>query len=895
MTMAKGSRIGPYEITGALGAGGMGEVFRARDTKLGRDVAIKVLPAAFARNHERVARFKREAQVLASLNHPNIAAIYGLEESAGAAALVLELVEGDDLAKRLRSGPIPLDDAVAIARQIAEGLEAAHEKGILHRDLKPANIKVTPDGVVKLLDFGLAKALDPTAANAGASGGDAASLHNSPTASFHATEAGLILGTAAYMSPEQARGKPLDRRSDVWSFGVVLYEMLTGRRLFSGETSSDILAAVLTRDPDWSALPAATPPRLRDLLRKCLERNPRQRLHDIGDARLELDEKSGFQLLPELPRERQGPSSRPWLAGAAAGAVLTALVAGVTAIIARPAPDATVRLSILAPPGTSIFPDPTGVAISPDGTMVAFVVGDAQRSDSDIWVRSLDTMAARRLEGSDGGNLPFWSPDSRQIGFFTASKLKVIPAAGGRAEVICDAPNGRGGAWSPSNVIVFAPTWAGPLMRVAATGGEPTPLTTLDHTKKQYGHRFPSFLPDGEHFLYAALPGRDGRFDIFVGSLGGGAAAFVGSMEGAPVYAEPGYILTARQGRLAAQAFDARSFKTTGEPAPLADEPTSILDPAFSYTAGTSTSVSRDGTLAYFSTPSTNTRAVFLDAVGRITGDLNLPPGHYDTVTISPDGSQAVFVRSTSPAESSLWLSDLGRGGASPLSSGRGRNDVPVWSPDGSRVVFAADREGAQEVYVKTVGDATPETALYRNGQPFKNVTAWSPDGKWLALTQLDPESQQNIWLLPATGEGELIPLVRGKGRDNGGSFSPDGRWLSHASDDVGRFEVYVQAVPPPGRRVQVSQGGALGHWWTPDGRGMLFVDDRLRALWRADLDLGQNPRAGAARQIANLPPGITWLDAMPDRQKFIGIIPEQAGPGSITLVQNWRATLTSR
>lgn len=254
-----------------------------------------------------------------------------------------------------------------------------------------------------------------------------------------------------------------------------------------------------------------------------------------------------------------------------------------------------------------------------------------------------------------------------------------------------------------------------------------------------------------------------------------------------------------------------------------------------------------------------------------------------------------MFVRSTSPAESSLWLSDLGRGGASPLSSGRGRNDVPVWSPDGSRVVFAADREGAQEVYVKTVGDATPETALYRNGQPFKNVTAWSPDGKWLALTQLDPESQQNIWLLPATGEGELIPLVRGKGRDNGGSFSPDGRWLSHASDDVGRFEVYVQAVPPPGRRVQVSQGGALGHWWTPDGRGMLFVDDRLRALWRADLDLGQNPRAGAARQIANLPPGITWLDAMPDRQKFIGIIPEQAGPGSITLVQNWRATLTSR
>ena len=893
MSMAAGSRLGPYEISGAIGAGGMGEVFRARDTKLNRDVAIKVLPAAFAQDHERVARFKREAQVLASLNHPNIAAIYGLEESAGAVALILELVEGDDLSQRLRGGPIPMDEAVAIVRQIAEGLEAAHEKGILHRDLKPANIKVTPSGVVKILDFGLAKALDATAS---ANSGDAASLHNSPTASFHATEAGIILGTAAYMSPEQARGKPLDRRSDIWSFGVVLFEMLTGRRLFTGETSSDILAAVLTRDPDWTSLPAATPPRLRELLRKCLERNPKQRLHDIGDARLELDEKSGFHLRSEPKLEPARARRRAWLSGVAIGAIFTTLIAGLAATMARPAADATtVRLSILAPPSTSIFPDPTGVAISPDGTMVAFVVGDAQRSDSQIWVRSLDTMSSRRLEEADGGNLPFWSPDSERIGFFTAAKLKVVPAGGGRAEIICDTPNGRGGTWSPSDVIVFAPTWAGPLMRVAATGGVPAPVTKLDESRKQWGHRFPTFLPDGDHFLYAALPGRDGRFDIFVGSLAGDAPVFVGSMEGAPVYAAPGFLLAARQGRLAAQAFDARSFKTASEPVALADEPTSILDPAFSYTAGTSTSVAKDGTLAYFSTPSTNTRAVWMDAVGRIGGDLNLPPGHYDTVTISPDGSQAVFVRSTSPSESSVWLSDLGRGGASPLSSGRGRNDVPVWSPDGSRVVFVADREGAQEVYVKNVGDATPETPLFRNGKPFKNVTAWSPDGKWLALTQLDPDSQQNIWLLAATGQGELIPVVRGQGRDNGGTFSPDGKWLSHSSDDVGRFEVYIQAVPPPGRRLQVSQGGALFHWWATNRKGMLLVDDRWRGLWRVDLDLGPNPRASTARQIANLPPGITWMDAMPDRQKFIAIVPERAGPGSIALVQNWRATLGGR
>ena len=890
MTLVVGSRLGPYEIVASIGAGGMGEVFRARDTKLQRDVAIKVLPAAFAQDRERVSRFRREAQVLASLNHPNIAAIYDLEEQDGTVGLVLELVPGDDLAQRLKHGALPVEEAVAAARQIAEGLEAAHEKGILHRDLKPANVKLSDDGVVKILDFGLAKALDPTA-SAGSS--DAAALHNSPTMSFQATEAGFILGTAAYMSPEQARGKPLDRRSDIWSFGVVLFEMLTGRRLFTGETSTDIIAAVLTRDPDWSTLPETTPPRLRELLKKCLERNPKQRLHDIGDARLELDEKSGFNVWSDTRLPRPAASWRPWFAGALIGAVIVTAIGGVASMGRRSSGDAgTVRLSVVAPPNTALFPDPAGVVISPDGRMIAFVVGDAQRSDSEIWVRSLDSTVARKLEGTEGGNLPFWSPDSRRIGFATSTKLKVVPATGGRAETIGDTPNARGASWNASDVIVFAPSWSGPLMRVAATGGVPSPVTTLDAKRKQWGHRFPYFLPDGDHFLYAALPGRDGQFDIFVGSLSGGDPTFVAAMEGAPVYAEPGYLLTTRQGRLVAQRFDTRSLKITGEPIALADEPTSILDPAFSYTAGPSTSVSRAGTLAYFSTPSTNTRAVWMDAAGRTTGDLGLPAGHYDSVTISPDGLQAVFVRSTSPSESSLWLSDLGRGGASPLTSGRGRNDLPVWSPDGSRIIFTADREGSQEIYIKTVGEATVEAPLYRNGQPFKNVTSWSPDGKWLALTQLDPDSQQNVWLLSASGQAEPTPVVRGQGRDNGGSFSPDGRWLSHLTDDVGRFELYLQAIPPPGRRLQISQNGAFAHWWMPNGKGMFFADNGFKGLFRVDLDLGPVPRAGVPRQIANLPADILWLDAMPNREKFIALVPERAGPGSITVVQNWRAAL---
>ena len=895
MTLAPGTRLGPYEIVSPIGAGGMGEVFHARDTKLGRDVAIKVLPTAFAGDPERVARFKREAQILASLNHPGIAGIYGLEEGGEEAghvvALALEFVEGEDLAQRLKRGPVPADEAVPIARQIAEALEEAHERGIVHRDLKPANVKVTPGGKVKVLDFGLAKAME---ADAGAA--SASDLAHSPTMTRQATEAGIILGTAAYMSPEQARGRKVDKRSDIWSFGVVLFEMLTGRRLFTGETSSDILAAVLTRDPAWDTLPPETPPRVRELLRRCLERDPKQRLHDIADARLELDAQSATgawtgPVTTALPR-----SNRGWIQGALIGAILAAIVTSLiwSALrLERAAP--LTRLSIVAPPGESLFPDPTGVAISPDGSMMAFVVGDPTRSESQIWVRSLDTMAARRLEDTAGGNLPFWSPDSRRIGFFTSTKLKVVAASGGRAEILCETANGRGATWSSSNVIVFAPNWSGPLQRIAGTGGTPEPVTKLDEGRKQYGHRFPTFLPDGDHFLYAALPGRDGKFDIFVGSLSGGSTTLVGSMEGAPVYAPPGFLLYVRQGRLAAQAFDARTLKTTGEPTSLDDEPTSILDPAFSYTAGTSASVSSTGTLAYFSTPSTNTRAVWVDAAGRIAGSLNLPTGHYDTVTISPDGSRAIFVRSLSPSESSLWLVDLARGGVAALSSGRGRNDVPVWSPDGSRVVFASDREGAQEIYIKNVLDASPEVPLYRNGTPFKNPSSWSRDGKWIALTQLDPDSQQNIWLLAASGQGGLTPVVHLAVRDNSGPFSPDGRWLAHSSDDTGRFEVYIQSLPAPGRRLQVSQGGAIVAWWMPDGRGILFIDDKAKSLWRVDLDLGPNPRASTPRQLVNLPSDITSMDAMPDRQRFIAIIPERAGPGSIAVVQNWRAALDAK
>ena len=883
----------------------MGQVYRARDTKLDRDVAIKVLPGTFAQDADRLARFTREAKTLASLNHPNIAQIFGIEESQGFSALVMELVEGEDLSAlirthfELRSSNVEvLEWALPIAKQVADALEAAHEQGIIHRDLKPANIKVRADGTVKVLDFGLAKALDTN--SSGATAGGAA---NSPTLTNRATQIGMILGTAAYMAPEQARGKAVDRRADVWAFGVVLYEMLTGRRAFEGEEVSDVLAAVLRQEIDFAALPAQTPPSVRRMLRRCLEKDPRKRLSAIGDARLDLDD---LETAPAGPPSAVTQPARPSLLSrlwpAVAGVLLTAAVAVVLWPKATTSPAGSLaRLSLLPPPGSELYPDSTGVIVSPDGTMVAFVIGSVTQSATQLWVRSLDSMVARRLDDADGAILPFWSPDSRRIGFFNHSKLKTIAVSGGRAETLCDSPDGRGAAWSPSNVIVFAKDASGPLYRVSASGGTAEPITELDTAKKESGHRFPAFLPDGEHFLYAVLPGKRGKFEIYAGSTADKSRTYVGSLESAPVFATSagselsgsGWLLYSRQGVLAAQGFDPRTFKLAGDPVPLEDEPTSILDPAISYTAGRAVSISRTGSLAYYSSPSLNTTAAWYDTNGVLTGKLDVPPGHYETISIAPDGSHAVFVRSTSSSESALWLVDLARGGAVPLSTGPGRNDTPVWSPDGKRVIFAADRDGRQQIYVKTIDEARPEQLLFQSDTPFKGPTAWSPDGQWIAITQLDPETAQNVWRLPAAG-GELAPFVRGRGRDNGGPVSPDGHWMAYASDETGRFEVYVESFPEPGRRVKVSQQGGAYAWWTRDGRQLLFTGAEQHTLWRVDVETGATFHAGVPKQIGAFPSNILWMDAMPDRQRFLAVAPERTGVGSMTLVQNWMAAMSS-
>jgi eukaryotic-like serine/threonine-protein kinase len=892
MDLQSGARIGPYEVREPLGKGGMGQVYRARDTRLNRDVALKVLPQLFQADPDRLARFTREAQTLAALNHPNIAQIHGLEEDPasgagqpGIRALAMELVDGEDLSTLIGRGPMALGDALPIARQIADALEAAHELGIIHRDLKPANIKIRPDGTVKVLDFGLAKAMSPEVT----SGTDP--MYSPTLTAAHATELGVILGTAAYMAPEQARGKPVDRRADVWAFGVVLYEMLTGTRAFEGEDVSVTLASVLKDEPRWEQLPADLPSSVERLLRRCLEKEPKRRLRAIGDARLDLEEQAPLPAAQAPVVRRRSPS---WLFGALGGIAAAAVVAIALWPGAGAVPEARLaRLSVLPPPGERLYPDSTGVAISPDGTMVAFIVGAVARSDSQLWVRDLRSLQSRRIEGGDGAQLVFWSPDSRRIGFFALGKIKSISPAGGRADIICDAPGGRGAIWTPSNVIVFAPDAGGPLFRVAATGGTPEAITQIDPSRKEYSHRFPALLPDGVHFLYASLPGRNGRFDIFAGSLNDSSRTLVGSLDAAPVYAEPGWLLYARQGLLNAVRFDADALKITGEPVALDDEPAMILDPSTSFTAGRSVSVSSTGAVAYYSSPSANTVATWYDATGVPIGTLNMPPGHYESIAISPDGSRGVMVKSTSPSESSLWLTDMARGGASPLTTGPGRNDSPLWSPDGTQVAFSGDRDGFQSIFVKNVNDAAHEKLLYDSDVPFKNPVSWSPDGRWIVLTQLDPVTSQNVWLLDASGEKGPTILVRGATRDNAGPVSPNGKWLAFFADDSGRFELFVQPFPDPGPRVQVSEKGAVTAWWRRDGRELVFLGDDLRSLWRVDVQGGSRfTVVGTPRRFAMLPADVVFAAAMPDGQRFVAIAPERTGTGSITVVQNWRAAL---
>ena len=843
VTLAAGTKLGPYEIVSPLGAGGMGEVYRARDAKLNRDVAIKVLPEAVAKDTERLARFRREAQVLASLNHPHIAAIYGLEEAGGIEALVLELVEGETLAERIAGGPVPVDEALEIARQIARALEAAHEKGIVHRDLKPSNVKLDPAGQVKVLDFGLAKALS--------SDGSSPDVTSSPTLTAAATQAGVIIGTAAYMSPEQARGKSVDKRADIWAFGTVLYEMLTGRKTFEGETVSDTLAAVLTKDPDWGTLPAATPASVRRVLRRCLDRDPKTRMHDVADARLELDEHVSLG-----PAEGVAVATKPRLPAWAALAALVLIVAAAAGWwqALRPRPAAAARVTgfaVTLPEGERIpFDDSPVLDLSRDGTRLVYI-GDRD-GHRKLYVRSRDRIEPKAVAGSDGAYGPFFSPDAQWIGFFADGKLKKIPSGGGVAMALADAMNNRGGVWLEDDTIVFAPDFTSGLSRISARGGKAEVLTTPDAAAGERTHRWPTYLPGGGVLFTIGLLKGPGNYDdariavwepetrkTHVLVEGGTMARFT----------PPGHLVFWRAGTALAVPFDSKRRRVDGEPVMLAEKMGGDSSSGVVYAA-----MAADGTLAYVpgAEMAGERRLILTDRTGK-PRPVPVPARSYHYPRFSPDGKRiAVAIGPGHGNADDVWICEIASGALSRLTFGDGNgNYYPVWSPDGKRLAYRSDR-GHQGVYFKNADGSGEEEPLQPGARP-QLPQDWSRDGSLLAVTEGFPNSDVRTVSLRDRREtlferAAFTPV-----------FSPDGGWMAFVAQPSGASpQVLVKPVTQAGGKIQITSSFGTFPVWTDreiiyqlDNRKVVAVEARtnptfhagvVRELFDMTFDRGSGP-----------------------------------------------------
>jgi serine/threonine protein kinase/Tol biopolymer transport system component len=815
-----GTSIGPYEIVSLLGSGGMGEVYRARDSRLRRDVALKVLPERFALDADRLARFTREARVLASLNHLNIAGLHGIEESNGRLALVLELVDGETLADRIARGPIPLADGWAIARQIADGLEAAHDAGVIHRDLKPSNIHLRPDGVVKILDFGLAKALDP------AEPADAAS----PTMTAPATNLGVVVGTAPYMSPEQAQGRPVDKRTDIWAFGSVLYEILTRKRAFEGTTDSETLAFVMTREPDWSLLTDAVPPSVHRLLRRCLERDRKRRLADIADARLELAEGADPVSTNARPVGIRPRRAREIVAWSTAG---IGLILAVAAAYVRPPREVPGRLRFtLLVPRKPI--ESSGFALSPDGSRLAYVALGPSGDDL-VWIRPLDKLEPTPLAGTEGAYSPFWSPDGGAIAFFARGKLRRIPVSGGAVQTLCDVLSpaaAPAGAWSPEGVIVFAQSF-GPLQRVSDQGGSAAPVTVVDQSRKEFGHYSPAFLPDGERLIYdvGASPENSG---IYLSSLK--------SSEKTPILSRranqfavmsTGVLLFIEDGLLKAQRMDFEPPRLVRTSFPVAERVRSV-------------SAARDGTIVYSGAGTSLMQLTWFDRSGKRMGTVGRP-GNYLAPALSPDNSTVAVAR-----DGDIWLLD-NRGSESRLTSDGGSESFPVWSPDGQNIVYT--RAAANAVTGGTLlrrhasGDGEPQILLEEdNIIPYE----WSADGKFVTYLASGRTTLGDLYLLPMLKppKPESYLATRFHERDN--RLSPDGKWMAYDSGEAERFEVWVRTYPFSEKRRLISISGGWQPIWRADGKELFYLglDQTLMAV---DVKTTPDFEAGIPRPLFKL------------------------------------------
>jgi serine/threonine protein kinase/Tol biopolymer transport system component len=881
MAILPGRRLGPYEILSAIGAGGMGEVYRARDTKLGRDVAIKVLPEAFAHDAERLSRFQREAKMLASLNHPNIATIHGLEQSDGAHYLVMELVSGHTLAERVRAGALKIEEGLTVAAQIAEALEAAHEKGVIHRDLKPANVKLTPEGRVKVLDFGLAKAF------AGDSGLD---LSNAPTLATIGTEEGRILGTPAYMSPEQARGKPVDKRTDIWAFGCVVYELLTARQAFRGDTFSDMIAAVLEREPDWEMLPPATPVKTRDLLRRCLQKESQHRLRDIGDARIEIEEALAAPATAEPAAAVKGIRSLGWRAlilGLGVLLLVAAIASLATWTLRRsPSSQPVSRLTITLPPGQQLAGLENGpaVALSPDGTHLAYVA--RQGGTQQLYLRAMDSLETKPIPGTDEAVNPFFSPEGQWLGFFAGGKLKKVSVSGGAAQTLGDALVPHGASWGSQGIIAYAPSVISVLQQMPDSGGVPQPLTRIE--KGEVAHRWPEFLPGGKELLFVASTSAFNwsNAQLAVRSAGTGERRNLLQTGMQPGYAPSGHLVYAQGGNLMAVPFDPQRLTVTGAAVPVVNgvrQSTSNGHAQYSF-SGT-------GSLVYIpgDVQSSQSKLVWVSRNGA-EQLLASPMQPYQFPRLSPDGRRVAV--GISEQETQTWLYDLSRDALTRFTLEGNLNNRPVWTPDGKRIAFVSTKGGPQNLYWQPAdGSGAPERLTISEYTQTPN--SWSPDGQLLAFNEINPTTGPDIWVLRLS-DRKAQPFLQTPFNEGAPRFSPDGRWLAYISDESGHTEIYVQPYPGPGGKWQISTDGGTEPAWNPNGRELFYRrGDKMMAV---EIATQTGFAAGKPRMLFEGRYQLSSLtasdyDVSPDGQRFLMLKPseqEQAAPTQINVVLNW-------
>jgi len=817
MSITPGSKLAFYEVVAPLGAGAMGEVWRAKDTKLGREVAIKVLPEHFADDEERLKRFEREAKTLASLNHPNVAQIFGVDQVGDTCFLVLELVPGESLEERLKRGPLSIDETLDVCKQIAEGLEAAHEAGVIHRDLKPANIRLTPEGKVKVLDFGLAKPASESGSG-------------SSTDSVLSTEAGRLLGTPTYMAPEQARGKNIDKRVDIWAFGCVLYECLTAKRAFAGETLTDVLGAVLHTTPDLSRLPANTPRSVRELVASCFEKDPRQRLRDCGDARRILERAHDAPAEPAASRPR-----KTWvsvLLRAAFAVLLIGMGWFLATRWALPLARAPRTASLLIPSRTSTYCFASSPVLSPDGRFVAFVARQTGAADTNLWVRALDSFEAKPLPETLGAGGQFWSADGRSIAFHAEGKLWAANVEqGGSRRLLAAEPYNDGASWGPDGTILVARSIGGAegnggIFRIPSGGGKPELATAVDAKAFERAHEFPVFLPDGKRFLYLVIDRKPDQEvsvgHLYAGRIGSTERTFVADLTSPVTYVEPGWLVYVDDGTIKAAPFDVESLRITGEAITIADD-VSYFRP----TGSSVLSVASDGTIA-FVTPADEQQLVWFDSAGVRLGTLG-PKGNFDTPRISPDGKRVVaHVADRRTGLADLWIYGVDRPSSTRLTNEASWEGLPVWSADGATIYYSSDKNDYPEIYSIRADGSGDKRLVYgpgSGGRVWFPLSA-SPDGKSLMMSGIVEKLDSDLRVLPLDGSTVAIPFRSTAASETWAKFSPDGRWVAYVSNESGKSEVYIAPYPGPGPKVQVSDGG-IAPAWSPGSDKLYFIQLR--------------------------------------------------------------------